>query len=70
MRTIQEGQTLVGPSFSEHVRVETARQDGEGTWTLGVVGTRSERLRRVVLTEAGLRQVLQDWGLEDLIATE
>jgi len=35
----QEGQILIGPSFNEPVRMETVRRDGDGTWTLGVVGT-------------------------------
>ena len=55
--TPQEGQILTGPQFSEPVRVETARADGPGSWVLGVVGTKTERFRRVTLTEADLAQI-------------
>lgn len=52
-----EGQILTGPQFSEPVRVETVMADGPGSWVLGVVGTKTERFRRVSLTEADLAQV-------------
>ena len=48
---IREGQILTGPLFSEPVRVETVAPNGPGAWTLGVVGTQSERFRRVSLTK-------------------
>ncbi len=54
MTALQEGQILVGPAFREPMRVETVRQGGNGAWTVGVVGIRSEQFRRVVLTEADL----------------
>ena len=44
-----EGQILTGPLFSEPMRVETVAETGPGGWTLGLVGTRSERFRRVSL---------------------
>jgi hypothetical protein len=44
MGVLQEGQILVGSSFNEPVRVEAARQEGNGTWTVGVVGIRGDRL--------------------------
>jgi len=47
---IREGQILTGPLFSEPVRVETVAPNGPGAWTLGVVGTQTERFRRVSLT--------------------
>ena len=53
----EEGQVLTGPQFSEPVRVETVRADGANSWVLGVVGTKSERFRRVVLTAADLAQI-------------
>jgi superfamily II DNA or RNA helicase len=53
----EEGQILTGPQFSEPVRVETVRADGPGSWVLGVVGTNTERFRRVTLTEADLAQL-------------
>ena len=48
--TISEGQTLTGAQFAEPMRVETVRANGPGTWEVGLVGTRSERFRRVSLT--------------------
>src|SRR5712691_4976123 len=53
----EEGQVLTGPQFSEPVRVETVRADGPGGWVLGVVGIKTERFRRVTLTEADLAQI-------------
>jgi superfamily II DNA or RNA helicase len=53
----EEGQILTGPQFSEPVRVETVKVDGAGGWVLGVVGTKTERFRRVTLTEADLSQI-------------
>ena len=48
--TIQEGQVIAGPQFNEPMLVETVRSNGPGTWTVGLVGQRSERFRRVTLT--------------------
>ena len=48
--TINEGQILTGPLFSEPMLVETVRSDGPGTWIAGLVGQQSERFRRVTLT--------------------
>jgi len=36
------------------MRVETIRTNGHGSWTVGVVGTQSERFRKVTLTAADL----------------
>jgi len=47
---IREGQVLTGSLFNEPMRVETVKEDGDGTWSLGLVGTRSERFRKVTLT--------------------
>ena len=49
-----EGQILTGPLFNEPMRVETVAETGPGGWTLGLVGTRSERFRRVSLGAAEL----------------
>ena len=49
--TIREGQVLTGPLFSEPMRVETVATNGPAAWTLGLVGTQSERFRRVALTK-------------------
>ena len=52
--TPAEGQILTGPLFNEPMRVETVAETGTGSWTLGLVGTRSERFRRVSLGTAEL----------------
>jgi superfamily II DNA or RNA helicase len=49
--TIREGQILTGPLFSEPMRVETVAANGPAAWTLGLVGTQTERFRRVALTK-------------------
>ena len=49
-RTIHEGQILIGPLFSEPMRVETVHTSGDDTWTVGMVGMQSERFRKVTLT--------------------
>ena len=48
---IREGQLLTGPLFDEPMQVETVRAQGPGIWGAGLVGRRSERFRRVTLTE-------------------
>ena len=50
----REGQILTGSLFNEPMRVETVAETGPGAWTLGLVGTRSERFRRVALGAAEL----------------
>jgi len=52
--TIREGQVLTGSLFNEPMRVETVRTSGDGTWVLGLVGTQSERFRKVTLTSRDL----------------
>ena len=53
----ETGQVLTGPFFDEPVRVETVAAAGETRWTLGVVGTLTERFRRVTLTAIELEQL-------------
>jgi superfamily II DNA or RNA helicase len=36
------------------MRVETVRVGGDGTWTVGLVGTQSERFRKVTLTDSDI----------------
>ena len=52
--TPTEGQILTGALFNEPMRVETVDETGQGSWTLGLVGTRSERFRKVSLGAAEL----------------
>jgi len=47
---IREGCIVVASLFNEPMRVETARVGADGTWTVGLVGTQSERFRKVTLT--------------------
>ena len=51
---LREGQILIGPLFSEPMRVETVRPKGPDTWVAGLVGTQSERFRKVTLTRSDL----------------
>ena len=57
---IREGQLLVGPLFSEPMQVETVREAGPAAWVLGLVGSRSQKFRRVTLgpDEMALLRVL------------
>jgi len=48
--SITVGQILTGALFNEPMRVETGRNDGNGTVVAGLVGTKSERFRTVRLT--------------------
>jgi hypothetical protein len=48
---IREGQILTGQLFSEPMRVETVTPNGPSAWTVGAVGTQTERYRRVALTK-------------------
>ncbi|MEW6326773.1 MAG: DEAD/DEAH box helicase [Thermodesulfobacteriota bacterium] len=52
---INEGSIVVGLLFNEPMRVETVRAGGDGTWTVGLVGTQSERFRKVTLTARDLQ---------------
>jgi len=52
---IQEGSILTGPLFNEPMRVETVRTSNNGTWTIGLVGTQSERFRKVTLTDKDIQ---------------
>ncbi len=54
---IREGQVLTGSLFNEPMRVETVRPSGDGTWVAGLVGTQSERFRKVTLTSSDLESL-------------
>ena len=56
-KILKEGQILTGPLFHEPMRVETVRANGPDAWTAGLVGTQSERFRRVTLTSSQLTEV-------------
>lgn len=48
------GLSLIGPHFSEPMRVITVTPTGIGRWVLGLVGSKTERFRSVTLSEADL----------------
>ena len=52
--SLTEGQILTGPLFNEPMRVETVAQTSPSDWSVGLVGTRSERFRKVSLGTAEL----------------
>ncbi len=54
---LHEGQILTGPLFSEPMRVETVHANGPDTWVAGLVGTHSERFRKVTLTSRDLESL-------------
>ena len=47
---IKIGQILKGSIFDEPMKVETVVQSGKEIWTFGLIGIKSERFRRVILT--------------------
>src|SRR5207249_9915297 len=53
-RLISNGKIVTGPSVDEPMRVETVGPARNNAWTIGLVGTRSERFRRVTLTASEL----------------
>ena len=50
MGAIELRQVLVGPLFSEPMRVETVIANCPGYWSVGLVGQSTERFRKVTLT--------------------
>jgi len=52
-----EGQVVSGTLFSEPMRVETIRENGPGTWVVGLCGLSTEKFRKVTLTAADLAQL-------------
>lgn len=51
------GEILIGPSFSEPMRVVTIKAEGSDAWTVGVVGRQSERFVTVALTRDDASQL-------------
>lgn len=50
----RQGQVQVGTLFNEPMRVETVRPTGAESWSVGLVGTRSEGFRSVNLSTVDL----------------
>jgi len=51
------GQVLAGTLFNEPMRVETVQANGPASWVVGLVGTQSERYRRVTLSAEEVAQL-------------
>src|SRR5271169_5518343 len=51
---VSQGQILTGAVFNEPMRVETVQANGAASWVVGLVGTQSERYRKVTLTKTDL----------------
>lgn len=51
------GQILTGPLFNEPMRVETVQSSGSASWVVGLVGTNSERFRKVTMTADDLKRL-------------
>ena len=54
---IREGQILTGSLFNEPMRVETVASNGPESWVVGLVGTQSEKFRKVTLTAEDLESL-------------
>ena len=54
VKVLKEGQILTGSLFNEPMRVETVSTQGADHWILGLVGTHSEKFRKVTLTSSDL----------------
>src|SRR3989337_4438773 len=51
---VSPGQILTGSLFNEPMRVEPVQANGPASWVVGLVGTQSERFRKVTLTGTDL----------------
>ena len=51
------GQILTGPLFNEPMRVETVQANGPTSWIVGLVGSNSERFRKVTMTASDLERL-------------
>ncbi|MBI4027458.1 MAG: DUF3883 domain-containing protein [Verrucomicrobia bacterium] len=54
---IRGGQVLTGSLFNEPMRVETVRASGANAWFVGLVGTQTERYRKVTFTAKDLEKL-------------
>lgn len=52
--SLSPGQIITGPLFNEPMRIETVQPNGPASWAVGLVGTQSERFRKVTLAAADL----------------
>lgn len=56
-KTLRIGQVLIGPQFAEPMRVETLQPMNDGSWTVGLVGKKSEKFRKVSLKYSDLEHL-------------
>lgn len=54
---LRAGQILIGPLFNEPMRVETVQSNGPASWIVGLVGTNSERFRKVTMAAEDLERI-------------
>ena len=52
------GQILTGPLFNEPMRVEVVQSNGVASWMVGLVGTNSERYRKVTISADDLERLM------------
>jgi hypothetical protein len=55
--SLSVGQILIGPLFNEPMRLETVQPNGAAGWIVGLVGTNSERFRKVTITAEDLERL-------------
>ncbi len=55
---LHAGQLLTGSLFNEPMRVETVQENGPASWVVGLVGTQSERFRKVTLTADDVERLM------------
>jgi hypothetical protein len=57
MPPLSVGQILIGPLFNEPMRLETVQPNGAAGWIAGLVGTNSDRFRKVTITDEDLERL-------------
>jgi len=57
MPPLSVGQILIGPLFNEPMRLETVQSNGAAGWIAGLVGTNSDRFRKVTITAEDLERL-------------
>ncbi len=56
-RDLSPGLVIIGPLFSEPMRIETVAKNANDTWSLGLVGAQTEKFRRVTLSATELSEM-------------
>lgn len=55
--SVKEGQLLTSALVNEPMRIETVQPNGPASWALGLVGTKTERFRKVTLSAKDLESL-------------